>query len=209
MLRRRSRDTRLESRLAVTDAAVFTLALSAVLWVTVAQPNLANGTPRLSTAVALLYPGVQLVLFALAVRLLSVTAGCGHRRVLMLLLVWIGASLLGDMLYGVQSANGAFRYDGPLTPMWMLAYTGLAAFAVHPGMPEFVEGADLRGAAPGGAGSSLPRSAIRRLRLALLLLASLVPTGPGRPHGRAGPGADGGGCARLHAGALPRLAAGR
>jgi diguanylate cyclase (GGDEF)-like protein/PAS domain S-box-containing protein len=173
-LRRRALDGGLQSRLALADTSIFTLAAAAPLWVAVVQPNLINGTPALPSLVAVAYPAAMLFLFALATRL---TFSCtpGQRRVGTLLFGWIGAELVADALYGVQSANGTFGYDRALIATWLVGYTSLATLAAHPRLVAFLQpdGAD---AATGiRARSAAQVQLLRRLRGALLLLAALVP----------------------------------
>ena len=142
-----------------------------MLFVAVIEPNLDAGGAALPTATAVLYPGAQLILFALAARL-AISTGLAHRGVPMLLFVWIGGELVADLFYGVQSANGTFSYEGPLIPVWMVAHTALAAFAAHPGTVGFLHTA----LGPSGrADANAPTNALRRLRLAVLVLAALVP----------------------------------
>lgn len=175
-LRRRTADRGVGSRLAVADAAILTLAMSSVLWVGVVEPNLTNGTPALATAVAVLYPGLQLLLFALAARLL-LSLGARSRGAAALLCLWITGELAADVLYGVQSLNGTLRYDGPLVPVWMLAYTALAALAAHPGLMTLLRPTALPASAAPAARPQVSRLVRRRLRVGVLLGAALVPLG--------------------------------
>jgi len=171
VLRRGASADAVGSRIALTDSLIVTTSASAVLWVAVISPNLTNGTAWLPTAVAVLYPAFILVLFALTARLavLGRLTGTGPG---LLLLVWVGGELAGDVVHGIQSANGTFSYDLVLTA-YMAAYTALAALAVHPGFTGMLS----PGAAP--AVSDSAELAGRRMpgavRPAFLLLASLVP----------------------------------
>jgi len=183
MLRRRASDAAVESRLALSDALILTASLSAVLWVAVIAPNLMNGTPALSTAVALVYPGFNLLLFGLAARLavgeFSATAPG------LLLLVWIGGEIAGDAFYGFQSVNGTFEYGAPVTATWMVAYAALAALAAHPDfLTLFLSGEVTwsdRATTDGGSGTR-PGRHTRHLRHAVLLLAGLFPLGIAAVH---------------------------
>jgi diguanylate cyclase (GGDEF)-like protein/PAS domain S-box-containing protein len=175
-LRRRARDGALESRLALVDTSIFSLAAAAPLWVAVVHPNLSNGTPALPSLVAVGYPAAVLFLFALATRL-TFSCAPGQRRVASLLFGWIGAQLVADVLYGTQSANGTFSYDGPLVAVWLLACTALATLAAHPGVAAFLQPRGKDPAAGVRARSSAQQHVLRRLRTVLLLVAVLVPLG--------------------------------
>jgi diguanylate cyclase (GGDEF)-like protein/PAS domain S-box-containing protein len=175
VLRRGARRTPLQGRLAVIDTAILTLAVSAVLWVAVIEPQVSPGVPVLSTLVALAYPAFQLVLVALTARLVT-SDRLVHRPGALLLVAWIGGALLADLLYGVQSVTGTFSYTGPLVPLWMVAYTGLAAFAVHPGLTAFLETTPGQAAPPSPVRSLGSRSGVVHLtRFLMLLVAALVP----------------------------------
>jgi PAS domain S-box-containing protein len=130
-LRRRATEAGLEGRLALVDAGVLTAALSAVLWVFVIDPNLEEGLPLLATVVAVLYPGFQLLLFALGVRL-AMSVGLRNGGVVVPLLLWLGGELFADIFYGFRSANGTFAYQAWLIAVWLMSFTGLAALAAHP-----------------------------------------------------------------------------
>jgi signal transduction histidine kinase/DNA-binding response OmpR family regulator len=174
VLRRRSRDKDMESRVALTDALILTTALSAALWVGVIEPNLDNASSTASTAVAVAYPAFTLLMFGLGARL-AVSSTFGRSACGVLLLLWIGAEVAGDTLYGVQGVNGTFEYASPLTVTWIVSYTALAALAAHPGIGELLGGdGDVRRDAA-VALESAPRPRHRTLRLVILLLASLVP----------------------------------
>jgi diguanylate cyclase (GGDEF)-like protein/PAS domain S-box-containing protein len=175
LLRRYLGERVAENRIALIDSLILTTSLSAVLWVGIIEPNLTNGTSTLDTSVAVLYPGFNLLLFALAGRL-AVSAGFSCSVPGVMLLVFVAAELVGDIFYGFQSANGSFEYEGPLMVTWMVSYTALGALAAHPGLVTLL--------AP-GAGGGLARSGGDRaggpvgakIRLGLLLVAALVPLG--------------------------------
>jgi diguanylate cyclase (GGDEF)-like protein/PAS domain S-box-containing protein len=171
VLRRQVRHDAVASRVALADALILTTSASAVLWVTVIEPHLTNGTPALPTAVAVLYPAFVLLLFALAARL-AASGGFVRSAPGLLLLLWIGAALVADTIYGFQSAGGRFAYISPVTVAWIVSYAALGALAVHPGFVALLcpgsdepsRGASARaGRAPSGA------------RPAVLLVAALVP----------------------------------
>jgi diguanylate cyclase (GGDEF)-like protein/PAS domain S-box-containing protein len=175
-LSRRARGSSFGGRLALADAGILTTAMSAVLFVTAVEPHLVSGATPLATAVAVAYPGFQLVLFALAAHL-AVAAGRAEGGVAALLFLWIAGELVGDVFYGFQSANGTFDYGGVLLATWMLSYTALAALATHPGLTSFLSTAPASSGDRGVPSRAGKRRPGRRLRSALLLLAALVPLG--------------------------------
>jgi diguanylate cyclase (GGDEF)-like protein len=124
-------ESRVERRLAMLDAGIFTAAMSSVLWVAVIEPNVRQpGLPAIDRAVALAYPMFVAVLFALAMRLfVGSSRGSVPETLLML---WVGGELAADILYGYQSANGTFSYGSPFSVLWLMSYAAVAALALHP-----------------------------------------------------------------------------
>jgi len=162
-----------DARVAVIDALILTTALSALLWVGVVVPSLQAQASTPATVVALLYPGFNLVLCWLGARVvldhLSRSGLAG-----LLLLGWLASQIAGDVVYGIQSAAGTFAYGTPLFVTWMIAASCLAAMVAHPSAPELLgerrddwsPATDVR---RGGRGLA------RRVRLAVLYLAAVVP----------------------------------
>ena len=170
LLRRAAPDQPVARRIALCDSLILTVSLSAVLWVSVLEPNLHAGLPLLTTAATLLYPALVLLLFALTARL-ALSTGRLRSVPSLLLLLHMGGGL-ADMFYAFQSANGTFSYGSPLMVAYMVAYTALAALAVHPGLRGMVLEREA-----GAREAGDPASGRARLRLVLLLLAALVPLG--------------------------------
>jgi diguanylate cyclase (GGDEF)-like protein len=158
---RRRADDEGEQRLAVVDAAIFTNALLALVWVAIIQPNIAAAGGTAAKVVAVAYPAFTALLFGLAMRI--VLGGIVPRGVDLLLVGWIGAELCSSIIYGYTSVNSTFRHGHPVFLGWIGSYTALAALAVHPAF------------------ATVPRHAVRaprtssRSRLALLLAAALLP----------------------------------
>ena len=169
--RRRRSDDPFDARLAVIDALILTVAMTTVAWEAVIEPNLAAGADALPTATALAYPGFTLLLFGLGVRL-AVTAGGGlGSGAGVLLVTWIGAEVVADVIYGHQSVDGTFAHGTSLSLLWMASLTCLAALAVHPAMDDLLAVDATRRARPG---PELGR-VLRWGRLLLLYVAALVP----------------------------------
>ncbi|MDQ4044877.1 MAG: GGDEF domain-containing protein, partial [Chloroflexota bacterium] len=154
-------EIRLEGRLALLDAGIFTAALSSVLWVTVIEPNVrAVGISLAERMAALAYPMFVAVLFALAARLFVARGRASVHEALLML--WVGAELSADAVYGYESANGSFSYGSPFFVMWVASYAAVAALALH---PRFAE---LSKPTPARQGST-------RIRLAFLFGAAVTP----------------------------------
>lgn len=171
LLRGRVRDRGVESRIALTDALILTVSMSMLLWVTVISPDMTSGGVSWSTAVAVLYPLLTLLLFGLAARLVM-EGELGRSVPGVLLLVWIGAEIVGDSLYGLQSANGTFAYSSPLSVAWIVSGTALAARAAHPAASSVLVPGQTRAVRAGG---HLSSAALRNVRLAMMSAAAVFP----------------------------------
>lgn len=143
------------------DAAVLGTAASLVWWVYMIEP-VASGPElgRAALAVTVAYPVLDLLMLAMALRLML---GGGNRpaafRLLVLSLV---AMLIGDGVYTVQTVYGSWVSGGWVDGVWLVSYVLGAAAALHPSMRVFDAKAP---AAP-------PSATVRRL--SVLAAASLL-----------------------------------
>ena len=156
-----------DQRLALIDAAIFTLTLMVVLWTLLIESNRAFDAlslPQQASIVAL--AAVIALLFALAVRLVI---GGAHIRVLSgLLLLWVGLELASAASWAFARASEDFHHAGfhqgrvPPGILRMGSCAALAALALHPRLSTLARPPD-----------GPPRATSLRLRA--LLAASLIP----------------------------------
>jgi signal transduction histidine kinase/CheY-like chemotaxis protein len=171
MVIRRQRSTDLvDSRLALIDALILTAAMLTIAWEAVIEQNLDAGASGLATTTALAYPAFTVLLFGLGVRL-AITGGIRNGAGVLLVL-WIGAEVTADVVYGHEAASGSFAYGTPLSLLWMVSCTCLAALAVHPAMDDLLSGSSRSQPATSSAATS---QALVWARLFLLYAAALVP----------------------------------
>jgi diguanylate cyclase (GGDEF)-like protein len=143
---RQRRDDVDERRLALIDATIMAVAAGTLLWQFLIGPIFGRlEVTLLERVVAAGYPVYAALLFGVVARLLV----RGFRRSVpdVLLVVWIGGELAGNVLYGVTSALGTFAFGHPMFLGWLISYTALAGLALHPGLwnvtdPEAKEDAD-------------------------------------------------------------------
>jgi signal transduction histidine kinase/CheY-like chemotaxis protein len=168
---RRQRSTDLvDSRLAFIDALILTAAMSTIAWEAVIEHNLDVAASGLVTTTALAYPAFTVLLFGLGVRL-AITSGIRNGAGVLMVL-WIGAEVTADVVYGHEAASGSFAYGTPWSLLWMVSCTCLAAMAVHPAMDDLLSGSSgTRTATPSAATSK----ALVWGRMFLLYAAALVP----------------------------------
>lgn len=143
------------------DAAILTTGAAVAWWAFVLGPVVTAGNPDpLSFAISLAYPVGDLLLIGMA---LGLVMGPGARSTSFYLLIGsLVVSLVGDLLFGVQSVNESYVDGSWLDASWLLAYAAFAAAFFHPSMGEVFE--------PGSVSITL----LSRARLALLAVAMLV-----------------------------------
>ena len=159
LVRERSRGG---DRAGLLDAGIVTTGVGVLSLIYLVHPYLvASELTPLARAVSLAYPLVDVLLLAVAVRVLL---SPGARRPVHWLL---GLALLGqlaaDTAYALTVLDGSFTLGSPVFAGWLLSWTFFGAAALHPSMPTLAQPTAER--EPAGAG----------WRLALLGLAALIP----------------------------------
>ena len=168
---RRQRSTDLvDSRLALIDALILTAAMSTIAWEAVIEHNLDVDASGLVTTTALAYPAFTVLLFGLGVRL-AITSGIRNGAGVLMVL-WIGAEVTADVVYGHEAASGSFVYGTPWSLLWMVSCTCVAALGVHPAMDDLLSGS---GRDQSETSSAATSKALVWGRLFVLYAAALVP----------------------------------
>jgi two-component system, cell cycle response regulator len=152
-----------EDRASLIDASVIALAAGLLSWLFLIGPLALGSDAQLSIlgkVASVAYPVADLLVFAVAVRLL---VGPGTRPVSYWLL---SASLLvvltTDTVYVLMQLTGTYTTGNVLDASWLGSYVLLGAAALHPSMRVLSEP------------SQTPRMHTSRWRLGLLAVASLV-----------------------------------
>ena len=143
------------------DATIITVGLGLLSWVYLIEPYTHESEESsLSRVVSMTYPAMDVLLLAVAVRLLI---GNGARpRALYLMAASILCLIVTDVMYGAIELGGSYSLGSWLDAGWMASYLLWGAAALHPSMRE------LSGRAS-GAGAQLSGT-----RLLLLAAATLV-----------------------------------
>ncbi|MDT4923366.1 MAG: hypothetical protein QOG01_1079 [Pseudonocardiales bacterium] len=106
-----------------------------VMWVYVLSPALhAKGLAPTAHLVAFLYPVMDVLLFAILVRLVVGSKSNGPMRFLVGSCVML---LLSDSLAAFLLSNGTYHLGGPNDGLWMASYLLMAAAALHPAAGSF------------------------------------------------------------------------
>jgi two-component system cell cycle response regulator len=146
------------------DASILAIGLGMLWWVYLIGP-LATGVDGseslASTLVSIAYPVMDLIVLVVAIRL-AVGSGASSTA-FRLLLASLVAMLLGDLVYGLQTAAGTYQDGGVPDVLWLTEYVLLGAAALHPTMRTLDQQARV----------ALPNVTGRRL--VVLSLAALLP----------------------------------
>ena len=146
------------------DASILAIGLGMLWWVYLIGP-LATGVDDseslASTLVSIAYPVMDLIVLVVAIRL-AVGSGASSPA-FRLLLASLVAMLVGDMVYGLQTAADTYQDGGVPDVLWLTEYVLLGAAALHPSMRLLDQRAKV----------ALPNVTGRRLLL--LSLAALLP----------------------------------
>ena len=120
---------------ALLDAAIVTVGLGSLSWAMLMAPYTRDPSlSRPELAISLAYPLADVLLLAVAVRLLF---GGGRRSASLLLVGLSLASLLiTDAVYGWLSLHGRYVSGGPLDVGWIVSYALFGLAALHPSMRE-------------------------------------------------------------------------
>jgi diguanylate cyclase (GGDEF)-like protein len=141
MVRQRRREDRAGDAL---DAMILGVSGAALMWEFVIGPVVrASGLHALAHVVAVAYPAMDLLVFAMLVRLVvAITHKSGS---MWLLLASFVALLSADMVYAIQVADGTYSFGGATDALWMASYLLIGVAALHPAARR-----DSRSTATGG-----------------------------------------------------------
>ncbi len=150
-----------KDRAGLLDALIITVGFALLSWVYLIAPYTHHaGDSYLSRFVSMAYPTMDVLLLAVAVRL--VIGKGGRPLAFYLLTASILCLVLTDVAYGIVELTGTYNVGGGLDAGWMSAYLLWGAAALHPSMREMSQRAPVGDAA------------LSRKRLLLLAAATLV-----------------------------------
>jgi diguanylate cyclase (GGDEF)-like protein len=114
----------------LVDSLILIAGGGTLMWVFMLAPAVhSRGLPVFAHVVSALYPAMDLVVFAMLVRLLVGSHRSGSIRLLAASLV---ALLVSDLVEAVALSNGTYHFGGPSDGLWMLSYLLIAVAAIHP-----------------------------------------------------------------------------
>jgi diguanylate cyclase (GGDEF)-like protein len=112
------------------DSMILVVAGSILMWEFILAPDVhSTDLPPLAHLVSALYPTMDLVVFAMLVRLLVASGRNGSTRLLLGSFVCL---LSADVVYAVTLSNDSYRFGGPTDGLWMASYLLVGVAALHP-----------------------------------------------------------------------------
>lgn len=139
IIRRRHRgisQARRPETIALVDAAIIATAVTSLLWPVFVPAGARPGV--VIQIVGVTYVLVTAVLVGLALRLF--TPDLWSSTVHLLLLVWMGALLLGDVVYAQLGVVDAFYFGHPIALVWGLSFSAVGVLALHPDLEKLPKG---------------------------------------------------------------------
>jgi diguanylate cyclase len=113
------------------DAALLTVAGGTFMWLFVIAPVLrAPAESALAHVVSVAYPTMDLIVFAVLVRL--IVSGLHRSGASRLLLGSFIALLVADLVYAIELLHGTYVFGGPTDGLWMASYALIGIAATHP-----------------------------------------------------------------------------
>jgi len=126
------------------DSLIVTIVAALLLWVYVVSPSVLSSDDSLAARmVSVAYPSMDLLLMAVAVRLVM---GAGARSTsFRLLIAAIFIMFTADVGYGYLELTGAYLPGGVLEGLWLIVVLSLGTAALHPSMTGMTEPAEVAG----------------------------------------------------------------
>jgi two-component system cell cycle response regulator len=157
------------------DATIVAISVGLLAWIFVISPAATAGDETMAArAVATAYPTMDVLLLAVAVRLML---GAGVRSAAFrLLIASMTVVLAADAVYAVQSAMGTYESGNFLDAGWMIGAALLGAVGLHPSMRRLTE----RSAAA-ASNATIARLAVLAVASVMAPVTLLVQNGRGAP----------------------------
>jgi diguanylate cyclase (GGDEF)-like protein len=126
------------------DSLIVTIVAALLLWVYLVSPSVLSSDDSLAARmVSIAYPSMDLLLIAVAIRLVM---GAGTRSTSFLLLIAaIAIMFAADVGYGYLELTSSYVPGGVLEGLWLIVVLGLGTAALHPSMAGMTEPAEVAG----------------------------------------------------------------
>jgi diguanylate cyclase (GGDEF)-like protein len=147
-------------RTPIIDAAILAAGAGSIFWIAIVQPSLQGAVDPMAAAVSMAYPGMDLILLALGLRvLLSATARPPYLR---FLFAGIALYFVADIVYALALLNETYAEGQLVDAGWIVGVLLISVAALHPSVADPVKVVE----------SSEAR--LSRHRLGLLAIAALI-----------------------------------
>jgi diguanylate cyclase (GGDEF)-like protein len=147
-------------RTPIIDAAILAAGAGSIFWIAIVQPSIQDAVDPVVASVSMAYPGVDVILLALGLRVLLTKAT--RPRYLQFLFAGIACYFIADVVYALAVLNGTYLEGQPVDSGWIVGVLLIGVAALHPSVTDPI--------------SVQPKTEVRltRSRFALLAAAALI-----------------------------------
>ncbi len=147
-------------RTPIIDAAILSAGVGSIFWIVLIEPSLQQTVDPVVAIMTMVYPGMDLLLLALALRVMLTAAA--RPRYLQFLFAGVVLYFIADVVYALAILDGTYVDGHPVDAGWIVGILLMGVAALHPSVADevpTVEPSDARLSGP---------------RLVLLALAALI-----------------------------------
>ena len=116
------------------DAAILSTGVGSIAWIVLIQPSLVGTVDPIVAIVSMAYPGLDLILLTLGLRVLLMATA--RPRYLQLLIAGITIYFVADVIYAMDILNGTYVDNNPVDAGWIIGILLIGAAALHPSVAD-------------------------------------------------------------------------
>jgi diguanylate cyclase len=124
-------------RTPLIDAAILAAGAGSLSWVVIIQPSLSGTVDPLVATMTMAYPGMDIILLALGIRVLLSAAT--RPRYMQLLVAGIAIYFIADIVYAIAILDGSYLDGHPVDVGWIVGILLIGVAALHPSVSDPVE----------------------------------------------------------------------
>jgi diguanylate cyclase (GGDEF)-like protein len=117
-------------RTALIDAAIVTMGVAAVFWVTIMLPSITDATDPAVIAVSLAYPSIDLLLLLVIAH--TLLTGAARPRFLQLLIAGLAIYGVSETIYSLALIDDSYVFGNPVDLGWIVGIQLIGVAAFHP-----------------------------------------------------------------------------
>jgi diguanylate cyclase (GGDEF)-like protein len=121
-------------RTPIIDASILAAGAGSIFWIAIVQPSLQGAVDPVVAGVSMAYPGMDLVLLALGLRVLLTKSA--RPRYLQFLLAGIACYFIADIVYAVAVLNETYVEGNLVDAGWIVGVLLFGVAALHPSVAD-------------------------------------------------------------------------